>query len=105
VFFNPTNPERHLLKMPKTWKNALKKAKVSYFPIYSLRATFASRLSAAGNPDNLAAGLLGRSSPAIVHTYAKVLDEYRRDAIKRLEEHRRSHQPPAEDLRAEVVDQ
>jgi integrase len=55
-----------------------------------LRATFASRLSAAGTPDNLVAGLLGHSSPSIVHTYAKVLDEYRRDAIKKLEEHRRS---------------
>jgi len=59
-------------------------------PTYNLRATFASRLSAAGTPDNLVAGLLGHSSPSIVHTYAKVLDEYRRDAIKKLEEHRQS---------------
>lgn len=90
VFFNPRNPSTHLLKLPKTWASALKKAKIDYFPIYNLRATFASRLSAAGTPDNLVAGLLGHSSPSIVHTYAKVLDEYRRDAIKKLEEHRES---------------
>ena len=59
-------------------------------PTYNRRATFPSRLSAAGASDNLVAGLLGHSSPSIVHTYAKVLDEYRRDAIKKLEEHRRS---------------
>jgi integrase len=82
--------------MPKTWKSALKKAKVPYFPIYNLRATSAIRLSAAGNPDNLVAGLLGHSSPSIVHTYAKVLDEYRREAIKKLEQHPQSHQPKEE---------
>jgi integrase len=97
VFFNPRNPGTHLLKLPKTWKNTLKKAKIEYFPIYNLRACFASRLSAAGNSDNLVAGLLGHSSASIVHTYAKVLDEYRREAIKKLERYRQDHQAGADE--------
>ena len=103
VFFNPRNPSTHLLKLPKTWKNALKKAKINYFPIYNLRATFASRLSAAGTADNLVAGLLGHSTPSIVHTYAKVLDEYRRDAIKKLEEYRQDHQAKQDESTADVI--
>jgi len=103
VFFNPRNPTAHLLKLPKTWTRALKQAKIDYFPIYNLRATFASRLSAAGTSDNLVAGLLGHSSPSIVHTYAKVLDEYRRDAIKKLEQHRQSHQPRSDEPEVETI--
>jgi integrase len=85
VFANPNNPQVHLKAVRKTWTRALKLAKLSYFPIYNLRATFASRLSAAGASDNLVAGMLGHSSPSIVSTYAKVVDEFRRDAIRKLE--------------------
>jgi hypothetical protein len=31
---------------------------------------------------------MGHSSTGMIQTYAKVLDEYRRDAIKKLEEYR-----------------
>jgi integrase len=103
LFFNPRNPDAHLLKLPKTWTKTLKKAKIEYFPIYNLRATFASRLSAAGNSDNLVAGLLGHSTASIVHTYAKVLDEYRRDAIKKLEGYRQDHQPKPDEATPDVV--
>ena len=36
------------------------------------------------------AQMMGHSSTGIVQTYAKVLDEYRRDAVKKLEEYRQS---------------
>jgi integrase len=85
VFPHPNNPLVHLKAVRKTWTRALRLAKLSYFPIYCLRATFASRLSAAGASDNLVAGMLGHSSPSIVSTYAKVVDEFRRDAIRKLE--------------------
>jgi integrase len=85
VFANPHNPNVHLKSVRKTWDRALKGAKVEKRPIYNLRATFASRLSAAGESDNLVAGMLGHSSPSIVNTYAKVVDEYRRSAIQKLD--------------------
>ena len=34
--------------------------------------------------------MLGHSSTGIIQTYAKVLDEFRRDAVKKLDEYRRS---------------
>jgi integrase len=85
VFANPHNPAGHLKSMRKTWDRALKFAKVEKRPMYYLRATFASRLSATGASDNLVAGMLGHSSPSIVNTYAKVLDEYRQAAIQKLD--------------------
>jgi integrase len=75
----------------KTWARALKTAKLEGRPIYDLRATFASRLSAAGEPDNFVAGMLGHSSTSIVPIYAKVVDEFLRAAIQKLETLRNSH--------------
>jgi hypothetical protein len=34
--------------------------------------------------------MLGHSTPSILQTYAKVIDEYRRDAIRKLEALRRA---------------
>jgi integrase len=93
VFANPNAPAIHLKSVRKTWARALNSAKVEKRPIYDLRATFASRLSAAGNPDNLVAGMLGHSSPSIVSTYAKVVDEFSRQAIQKLENLRDSQVP------------
>jgi integrase len=90
VFFNPDNPATHLLKLPKTWAQALKNAKIEYFPICNLRHTFATRLQEAGASPVTLAQMLGRSSTGIIQTYAKVLDENRRDAIHKLEEYRQS---------------
>jgi len=84
MFPNLDNPSAHLKGMRKPWVKALKGAGINYFPIYNLRATFASRLSASGASDNMVAGMLGHSSPSIVQTYAKV-DEFRSDAIQKLE--------------------
>ena len=71
-------------------ESALKAAKLEWRPIYDLRATFASRLSAEGASDNLVAGMLGHSSPSIVSTYAKVADESRKKAIQKLNDARNS---------------
>jgi integrase len=92
VFPNPSDTSVHLQCVRKPWVTALKKAKIPSFPIYNLRATFASRLSAAGLPDNLVAGMIGHSNASILPTYAKILDEYRRDAIQKLEAYRLEHQ-------------
>jgi integrase len=85
VFPNMRNPERHLTQIRKSWANALKSAGIPYFWLYNLRHTFASRLSAAGVSDLFVAQMIGHSSPSIVQTYAKAVDEYRRDAIRKME--------------------
>lgn len=90
VFFNDRNPAAHLLKLPKTWTRALKNAKIEYFPIGNLRHTFATRMQEAGTSPVTLSQMMGHASTGIIQTYAKVLDQYRRDAIKKLEEYRQS---------------
>src|ERR1700676_372189 len=90
VFPNLDKPGNHILCVRKTWATALRMAQLPYFPIYYLRATFASRLSAVGVPDTFVAQMLGHSTTSILPSYAKAVDEYRRDAIRKLDELRKS---------------
>src|SRR5579864_7295070 len=95
VFPNMRNPQQPLKDIRRSWVKALKLAGIPYFWFYNLRHTFASRLSAAGVSDLFVAQMIGHSSPTIVQTYAKAIDEYRRDAIRKLESLRPKLQPSA----------
>jgi integrase len=64
---------------------ALQDAGLGYFVLYHLRHTHSSRLSAAGVSDLFVAQMIGHSSPSILQRYSKAIDEYRRDAIRKLE--------------------
>jgi len=88
VFANPQRPEAHLQDVRKSWLDALKAAGLEYFWLYDLRHTFASRLTAAGVSPIFVAQIMGHSSPSILQTYAKAIDEYRRSAISKLESFR-----------------
>ena len=85
VFPNMRDPARPLKDVRRSWAKALKLAGIPYFWLYNLRHTHASRLSAAGVPDLFVAQMIGHSSTSIVQTYAKAIDEYKRDAIRKLE--------------------
>jgi integrase len=61
VFFYPRNPAKYLLQVPKTWKRALKEARVERRRIYDLRSTFATRLNAAGVPQVFIDQLMGHA--------------------------------------------
>lgn len=89
VFANLQNPQMHLKSVRKTWTRALKKAQIAFFPIYNLRATFASRLAAAGVPDVFISQMMGHAG-GLLQTYAKAIMEYRWDAIRKLEALRQS---------------
>ena len=88
IFPNMRDPVRPLKDIRRSWAKALTAAKIEYFWIYNLRHTFASRLSAAGVSDLFVAQMIGHSSPSIVQTYAKAIDEHRRDAIRKLDDQR-----------------
>ena len=84
VFPSMSDPSKPLGSIKKTWATAVKHAGLQPFPIYCLRATFASRLSAAGVPDGFVSQMLGHAG-GLLQTYSKAVDEYRRDAIRKLE--------------------
>jgi integrase len=90
VFPNPSNQAKALLSIRKTWSTALRNAGLAPFPIYSLRATFASRLSAAGVPDGFVSQMLGHEG-GLLQTYSKAVDEFQRDAIRKLEKFRETN--------------
>jgi integrase len=91
VFPNLENTRHPLQGGRRSWVSALKKAGIPFFPIYNLRHTFASRLNAAGVSPLTVAQMMGHASTGILQTYAKALDDARRDAVRKLEEFRQSH--------------
>jgi len=102
VFPNFRNPGQPAKDIRKTWAKALKDAGLGYFSAYCLRHSYASRLSAAGVPDLFVAQMIGHSSPSILQRYPKAIDEYRLDAIRKLEQMREAHiQRKAADSNAE----
>ena len=91
VFPNFRDPSQPAKDIRNTWAKALKDAGIEYFWLYNLRHSYASRLSAAGVSDLFVAQMIGHSSPGILQRYSKAIDEYRRDAIRKLEELREAH--------------
>jgi len=97
VFPNFRTPTEPMKDVRDAWAQALKNAGLEYFWLYNLRHTFASRLSAAGVSDLFVAQMIGHSSPSILQRYSRAIDEFRRDAVLKLEhmreEHARSNRP------------
>jgi integrase len=91
VFPNLRTPSSQIKDVRHAWEKALKDAGIEYFWIYNLRHTFASRLSAAGVSDLFVAQMIGHSTPSILQKYSKAIDEYRRDAVRKLENMRAEH--------------
>lgn len=95
VFPNFRMPSKPISDIRKSWAKTLKDAGLSFFVSYNLRHAFASRLSAAGVPDLFVAQMIGHSTPSILQKYSKAIDEYRRDAIRKLENMRMERTKPA----------
>jgi integrase len=85
VFPAFTNRRHPLQGGRKAWASALRRAGISFFPIYNLRHSFASRMTAAGVSPVTIAQMLGHTSTQIVPRYAQVLDSNRFDAMKKME--------------------
>ena len=88
VFPNMRTPTQPLKDVRGTWEKTLIDAGLPRFVLYNLRHSHASRLMSGGVSSLFIAQMLGHSSPSIVGTYAKATDEYKRDAIRRLEQMR-----------------
>jgi len=91
VFPNFRDPSQPAKDIRKTWAKALRDAGIEYFWLYNLRHSYASRLSAAGVADLFVAQMIGHSGPGILQRYSKAIDEYRRDAIRKLEQMRETY--------------
>jgi integrase len=88
VFFNPQQPTSYIRCVKTAWHHALKLAGIPRFPIYQCRATFATRLAAAGVADTIIDQLLGHSRRDVLRFYTGRVPEYLRDAINLLDKFR-----------------
>jgi integrase len=98
VFPNMRTPWKPLKDVRKSWGNALRDAGLQYFWLYDLRHTLATRLTQAGVSPLFVAQIIGHSGTSILNTYVRAIDEYRRDAIHKLEKLRAAHEPSPEEL-------
>lgn len=93
VFPNLRKPSQHVKDIRDAWARTLRDAGLDFFVVYNLRHSYASRLSAAGVSDLFVAQMIGHSTPSILQKYSKAIDEYRRDAVRKLENMRAEHAP------------
>lgn len=91
VFPNLHAPSKPLTDVRRSWAKALEDAGLQYFWIYDLRHSAVSRLTHAGVSPIFVAQIIGHSSPSILSTYARAIDEFKRDAIHKLEGVRGDH--------------
>jgi integrase len=91
VFPNLRKPSQHMKDIRHAWARTLSDAGLNFFVAYQLRHSCASRLSAAGVSDLFVAQMIGHSTPSILQKYSKAIDEYKRDAVRKLENMRAEH--------------
>ena len=91
VFPNLRNPSQPMRDIRHAWAKTLSEAGLNFFVIYHLRHSCASRLSAAGVSDLFVAQMIGHSTTSILQKYSKAIEEYKRDAVRKLEGLRRAY--------------
>lgn len=60
---NPSSKKPYMTSLKRVWASTLKRAGISHFPLYELRHTFATRLSAGGVADHFVTKCFGRVKP------------------------------------------
>src|SRR5580658_10764768 len=75
---------QHYKSAKGVWRAALRKAGVSYFRIYDLRSTYATRLSAGGVADEWVTQLLRQGDAKVFKKYSQMKLEMKREALAQL---------------------
>ena len=98
LFPSPVQGARqpYIQSLKKVWKTTLRKAKVPYFPLYHLRHTFASRLSAGGVADRFVSLLLRQGDATVFKKYSHATLAMKREALAKL--NRRAGDSQRDDL-------
>jgi len=85
LFPSPSNPAKSIGTVRRAWKTTLKKAGVSYFPIYNLRHVFCTRLSWVA-PDAVVQHAMRHSSPDTKRFYQLGLANQVRQHLEQVNE-------------------
>ena len=87
LFPSDFNAEGHQRSLRTVWRLTLKRAGVSYFRLYDLRSTYATRLSAGGVADEWVTQLLRQGDSQVFKKYSRMKLQMQREALSKLNRH------------------
>ena len=91
----PTPKQRskrpYITTLKKTWSATLRRAKVPYFPLYHLRHTFATRLSAGGVSDHFVTLMLRQGDAQVFKRYSQATLNMKPEALTQLDQTANEH--------------
>jgi integrase len=88
---SPRAKRPHITSLRKIWAKTLKRARVPYFPLYHLRHTFATRLSAGGAADHFVTQMLRQSDSRVFKRYSQAKLMMMREAMAKLDRQANEH--------------
>jgi len=84
LFPSPRAVGQHCKSVKRIWRTALRKAEVSYFRIYDLRSTYATRLGADDVADEWVVQLLRQGNSDVFKKYSQMKLAMKREALEKL---------------------
>ena len=84
LFPSDKNPSGHQTTLKTVWHKTLRRAKISYFRIYDLRSTYATRLSAGGVADEWVTQLLRQGDAKVFKKYSQMKLQMKREALEKI---------------------
>lgn len=84
LFPSDKNPSGHLTTLKTVWHKTLRRAKISYFRIYDLRSTYATRLSAGGVADEWVTQMPRQADAKVFKRYSQMKLQMKREALEKI---------------------
>jgi integrase len=84
LFPSDRNANGFLTTLKTVWRRTLRRAQVSYFRLYDLRSTYATRLSAGGVADEWVTQMLRQSDAQVFKKYSQMKLQMKREALTKL---------------------
>ena len=81
----------YITSLRKVWEKTLRRAGVPYFPLYHLRHTFATRLSAGGVADHFVTQMLRQEDSRVFKRYSQAKLMMMREALVKLDRNANEH--------------
>jgi integrase len=81
----------YITSLRRIWEKTLRRAGVSYFPLYHLRHTFATRLSAGGVADHFVTQMLRQGDSRVFKRYSQAKLMMMREALEKLDRKANEH--------------
>ena len=89
---SPKAKKPFITSLRRIWEKTLRRAGVPYFPLYHLRHTFATRLSAGGVADHFVTQMLRQGDSRVFKRYSQAKLTVMREALAKLDRHANEHQ-------------